>query len=200
MTRLNVAAGTLPVAAVLALLLMPGAPGTQAAAQEPACEPSERMPLEGRQSPYDSAAVQIGEVAVKICYGRPSARGRTLIGGEPHPFGTLWRTGANEPTTLHTTGPIQVAGIALEPGSYSLYTRPGEESWEIFLNRSVDRWGIPINEAVREHEVGSASVPRLRPESHVETLTFRFDDVTGEGADLILEWEEFRVVIPVRAG
>lgn len=168
--------------------------------QEPVCEPAERMPLEGRASPYDSVAVQIGEAAVKICYGRPSARGRTMIGGEAVPFGELWRTGANEPTTLHTTGTLDVAGIRIEPGSYSLYTRPGEESWELFLNSSTDRWGIPIGDDVRTTEVGSATLPRERPPEHVETLTLRFVDASDGGADLVLEWEDFRVTIPVRPG
>jgi hypothetical protein len=168
--------------------------------QQPVCEPAERMPLEGRASPYDSVAVQIGEAAVKICYGRPSARGRTMIGGEAVPFGELWRTGANEPTTLHTTGPLEVAGIRVGPGSYSLYTRPGEETWELFLNSSTDRWGIPINDEVRANEVGSATLPRERPSDHVETLTLRFVDASDAGADLVLEWEEFRVTVPVRPG
>lgn len=168
--------------------------------QEPACEPSERMPLEGRTSPYDSVAVQVGEAHVKVCYGRPAARGRTMIGGEAVPFGELWRTGANEPTTLHTTGSIRVAGVPLEPGSYSLYTRPGEEEWEVFLNRSVDRWGIPITDEVREEEVGSASVSRERPGEHVETLTLHMADAPDGGANLMLEWEDFRVTLPIRPG
>lgn len=170
------------------------------ALQEPACEPSDQMPLEGRTSPYDSVAVQVGEAHVKVCYGRPAARGRTMIGGEAVPFGDLWRTGANEPTTLHTTGSIRVAGVPLEPGSYSLYTRPGEEEWEVFLNRSVERWGIPITDEVREEEVGSGSVSRERPDEHVETLTLRVSDVSDEGANLVVEWEDFRITLPIRPG
>lgn len=208
MTRFIYRFATALLAGALVSLTVPGlAPGATGEAavdmpslQEPACEPVERMPLEGRQSPYDSTSVQMGDASIKLCYGRPSARGRTMIGGEAHPFGDLWRTGANEPTTLHTTAPIQAAGITLEPGSYSLYTRPGEESWEIFLNGSVDRWGIPITDEVRESDVGSATVPRQRPDEHVETLTFRFENASADGADLVFEWENFRVVIPVRAG
>jgi hypothetical protein len=212
------ATSSLPALLAFALLLAP-APGAaldagaallpgaaldaepRAFVQEPACEPSDRMALEGRPSPYDSAAVAIGDASVKLCYGRPSARGRTIIGSaEHHPFGELWRTGANEPTTLHTTGAIEVAGVALEPGSYSIYTRPGEDTWQVYFSRSVDRWGIPITPEVQAQEVGSAEVPRERPPEHVETLTFRFENATDGGADLVLEWEEFRIVLPVQAG
>ncbi len=166
---------------------------------EPACEPAERMALEGRASPYDSVSVALGATQVKLCYGKPSARGRTMIGGEAVPFGELWRMGANEPTTLHITGMVGIGSLHLMPGSYSLYAQPGEESWDVFVSRSVDRWGIPINDAVRAQEVGSINVPRERPDSHVETMTFRFGEVAGTRTELILEWEEFRIRIPIEA-
>jgi hypothetical protein len=176
------------------------APAATFSPDDPACTPAGTMDLEGRPSPYDSVAASVGEARVKICYGRPSARERTMIGGEDVPFGQLWRTGANEPTTLHVTAPVEVAGIPLEPGAYSLYTRPGETTWEVFLNTSVDRWGVPSNEEVRSHEIGSAELPRERPASHVETMTFTFEEASGDSASLILEWEHFRVTIPIRAG
>jgi hypothetical protein len=178
----------------------PSAYAIGVAADDPECTPAGTMALEGRASPYDSVAASVGDARVKVCYGRPSARGRTMIGGEDVPFGQLWRTGANEPTTLHVTAPLEVAGIALEPGAYSLYTRPGETTWEVFLNSSVDRWGVPINQEVRDHEIGSAQLPRERPDSHVETMTFSFEEVSGDSAVLVLEWEEFRISIPIRAG
>lgn len=166
----------------------------------PVCEPVERMPLEGRASPYDSVATTVGEASVKICYGRPSARGRTMIGGEAVPFGQLWRTGANEPTILHTTAPIIVGGVSLSEGSYSIYTIPGEETWEVFFSRSIDHWGLAINDEVRAQEVGSAQVAREVPDEHVETFTMAFRDGGDQGTHLVLEWEEFRISLPVVAG
>src|SRR5687768_14460314 len=63
------------------------------------CRP--QRPAANRPSPYDSVDIVINGQRGVICYGRPSARGRTMIGGELVPYGRLWRTGANEPTTLH---------------------------------------------------------------------------------------------------
>lgn len=166
--------------------------------QEPACTPS-AMPVEGRASPYDSASVRLGETVVKVCYGRPSARGRTMIGGEDVPFGELWRTGANEPTVLHTTGPLRFAGIDLEEGSYAFYTKPGAEEWDFFVTRSTTHWGIQITEEVRAQEVGSVTLPRERPEDHVETFTIRFGSPAGGSVPMILEWEEFRVTVPLES-
>lgn len=55
----------------------------------------DKVPVEGRQSPLDSVTFTAGGKTVKLCYGRPSARGRKMIGGDNVPYGKLWRTGAN---------------------------------------------------------------------------------------------------------
>lgn len=157
------------------------------------------MPTEGRLSPLDSLTFSVGGHPVKICYGRPSARDRTMIGGRDVPYGRLWRTGANEPTMIHTTTPLSVAGIKIERGSYSLYTVPGEGEWAVIVNRSITQWGhiAQYNYRVKAQEVGKASVPRERLDDHVETMTFRAEPADGVAVTLVLEWENTRVRIPV---
>lgn len=174
----------------------------QAGAQVPACAPmTENMALEGRASPYDSATLVVNGQTAKICYGRPSARGRTMIGGDAVPYGQLWRTGANEPTTLHLPFAAEVAGIRLEPGSYSLYTMPGLEQWVVILNRSTSQWGHEgaYSPEVRAQEVGRGMAPSQRLGEHVETFTIRSEPAGSGAATLVLEWEHTRVAIPVRA-
>jgi hypothetical protein len=162
------------------------------------CEPSPRMPVEGRASPYDSATVQVGSSMLKVCYGRPSARGRDIFGGLV-PYDRLWRTGANEPTILHVPFTAEIAGVRVEPGSYSLYTEPGETQWTVIINRSTGQWGheSSYTDEVRAQEVGRGSVPTQRLDQHIEQFTIR-GEATGAGADLLLEWERTRVRIPVR--
>ena len=94
-----------------------------------------------RPSPLDSAMVTMGGDMVKVCYGAPSANERTLVGGDTHPFGAPWRTGANEATSIHLPFAATVAGVAVPAGSYSLYTVPGADSWGIHVNSVVERWG-----------------------------------------------------------
>lgn len=171
---------------------------------EPACITmnTDRLPLATRKSPLDSVSFAVGGTRVKVCYGRPSLRGRKMIGGEAVPYGKLWRTGANEPTMIHTTGPLAIAGITVPAGSYSLYTVPGPAEWMVIVNRSITQWGEESNytEAVRKQEVGRARVKAETLGSPVETLTLRPEPAGDNATALVLEWQTTRVRIPLTPG
>jgi len=174
--------------------------GTLPSVGEPACITSASpASLAKRASPLDSVSFVVGSARVKICYGRPSARGRTMIGGTNVPFGKLWRTGANEPTMLHTSGPISVAGVKLEAGTCALYTVPDVAQWTIIINRSTTQWGDEgsYSESIKKEEVGRGVVPVSPLPDHVEQFTIRPEVKGGWGA-LALEWEKTRVAIPLK--
>jgi hypothetical protein len=173
------------------------AAGSMAAAAE--CRPQERMAVEGRASAYDSTVINIGGAQAKVCYGRPQMRERTIYGGLV-PYDTLWRTGANEPTIIHLPVAATIAGIRVDPGSYSIYTVPGQQQWTVVVNRSIDQWGHEgsYTPEVRAQEVGRAQVPAERTASPVETFTISSEDAGGNAANMVLEWENTRVAIPIR--
>ena len=174
------------------------APSTAAAQNAEACWLRGATPAEAaeRPSPLGVVAIPLGGQEATLCYGRPSANGRTVM-GELVPFDQPWRTGANEATALHIPFAATVGGVEVEPGSYSLYTVPGETEWQVMLSRAVERWGIPINAGVREQEVGTFTRPAAATDAMVETLTFRWD-AHGEGmGHLVMEWENTRVEIPI---
>ena len=150
--------------------------------------------LAQRPSPLDSAEAVIAGGTVKVCYGRPSLRGREMVGGVD-PYGQPWRLGANEPTRLTVPFAAVVAGVRVAPGTYSLYVVPTATSWEVHVNKAVDRWGIPIDAPVMAQDVGKGTVPVETMASPVETLTMRFD--TGASPALVVEWAKARVRIPV---
>lgn len=164
-----------------------------------ACVIMNERNFDARPSPLDSISFKVGGQDVKICYGRPSAKGRTMIGGEAVPFGTLWRTGANEPTMIHTSVALSFGGIDVEPGTYSVYTVPGENEWEVILNRSISQWGAErmYNDEVKAEEVGRGRVESQRIENHVETFTITAEP-SADGAAVVMEWENTRVEIPVK--
>jgi hypothetical protein len=157
-------------------------------------------PEEARQrvSPHSSLSFNIGSLNLLLCYGAPSARGREVM-GDLVPYGEPWRIGADEPTTLHVSAPVNVGGIALEPGSYSLYAIPGEDEWQFFINTNWERWGIPIDASVRSTEIGSFTVTPQEIPTTAEQLQYEWEPAAGgdPGGELLLEWENTVLAIPI---
>jgi hypothetical protein len=151
-----------------------------------------------RVSPLRSTVVRFSSGRAKLCYGAPSLRGRRMLGGEAAPFGRLWRTGANEPTTLHLDRPVALGELFLAPGSWSIYTVPGAESWEVVVNHATRQWGLESEyAAVAAREVGRFRLPAETLAEPVETLRFRAEPEGGDRFRLVLEWQTTRVAIPI---
>lgn len=153
-----------------------------------------------RPSPLKNVEFTFANGEGQLCYGAPSAKGRTVM-GELVPFGSPWRAGANEPTLIHLTAPASIGGVALEPGTYSIYAEPGETEWRFYINENWQRWGIPIDAAVRSTEVGSFAAEPEQVGAMVETLAYRYEpNAENTMGDIVLEWEDTRVRFHVHPG
>lgn len=184
-----------PVAAALALLA-PGKASAQSVAT-PACWVRGTPELvAARPSILDSASIKLGTSSVKVCYGRPRKNDRQIMGGLV-PFGAPWRMGANEATVIHMPSDGSIAGVTVQAGSYSLYAIPSEKEWQIVVNSATQRWGIPINAAVREKDVSSGAVPAESASSSEDQLSMSFEKRGDKSADLVVQWDLTRVRIPV---
>lgn len=174
------------------------------------CTPyAEGDELAARPSPFDSVQVGVGEANAKVCYSRPSARERVVFGGLV-PWDVLWRTGANEPTILYLDAPAEIAGIAVEPGKYSIYTVPSQTEWQVVVNASTAQWGqtrdVTLADGnvsrnaytaeVQAEEVGRAPIVTESVE-YVEMFTTSFGTPAANAVDLRFEWEETRIVVPI---
>src|SRR5947207_13738933 len=96
----------------------------------PTCEVrGSREWLSHRSSPLDSVILVIGGRTAKICYSRPSARGRVVFGGMIE-YGKLWRNGANEPTVHHLSFAAEVSGIQQQKGRNMLLTVTWQPQWQ----------------------------------------------------------------------
>jgi hypothetical protein len=99
---------------------------------------------------------------------------------------------------IHTSGPITLAGVKLEAGTYSLYTIPEKEQWTIILNRSTAQWGDEGSyDGVKKEEVGRGTATVYALKEHVEQFTIKPESKGSWGA-LVLEWEKTKVVVPVK--
>lgn len=154
-----------------------------------------------RTSPLAAASIRFSRGHAKVCYGRPSLRGRTMLGGDAVPFGQLWRFGANEPTTLHLDVPAELGEVLLTPGSYSLYAVPEPDRWTIVVNRSTRQWGLEqlYDEEIAKQEVGRFSVRTETLTAPVETFTIRPLPAADDHWTLVVDWQTTRIRVPLVA-
>jgi DUF2911 family protein len=149
-----------------------------------------------RASKHDSVSLALDGGAIEVCYGRPERRGRAIM-GQLVPYGAPWRMGADEATAIRVPFPARIAGVDVAPGWYSIYAIPEAKQWRIVVNASAQRWGIPINDAVRAKDVGSGVVPVEHVDAPMEALTITLRPTSKTAATMDVEWENARVRIPV---
>lgn len=146
-----------------------------------------------RPSPDATVIQMIGVTEVKIDYSSPGVKGRK-IWGELVPFGEIWRTGANEVTSITFSDPVKVNGNDLPSGTYGIHTVPNESEWEFIFSKDtkVDG-GSNFN---KEKEVLRV---KSKPEEHhfMERMTFLFTDVTDNSANVNLMWDKLKVSFKV---
>ncbi|HEX8695148.1 MAG TPA: DUF2911 domain-containing protein [Longimicrobium sp.] len=180
MVRLSTLRGVLPLAAALA-----GAAASPAAAQPG------QAPLSPRDTVHFDAG---GGRHVFIDYGRPSMRGRRIMGGLV-PFGQVWRTGANAATTLVTDVDLQIGAARVPRGTYTLYTIPSQGGWTLIVNRQTGQWGTQYDRARDLVRIPMRVATLPRP---VEQFAILLQRGQGGAHTLALQWERTRAYVPFR--
>src|SRR5579863_1398990 len=83
-----------------------------------------------RVSPHESTSITVDGHKITITYGRPSLKGRKMLGAH-EPYGKVWRTGADEATTIETDADLDINGLKVPKGKYAMFTIPGENEWKL---------------------------------------------------------------------
>lgn len=130
----------------------------------------------------------------RVIYSRPQKKGRDVFGGLV-PYGEVWRTGANEATELDIYTPLKFGKTLLQPGSYTLYTIPGEETWTIIINSDTNVWGAFSYK--KDKDVARMTVPCLQAAAPIETLSMIFK-TDKKGTTLMIGWDDHYVEIPFK--
>ncbi len=151
--------------------------------------------LNNRKSPIAIASVKYENTYMKVIYGQPYRRGRTIF-GEWEPYGEVWRTGANEATEITLTHPVLMNMEIVEAGTYSLFTIPEEDSWTIILNNGLGQWGA--FDYTQELDALRFEVPVQTLEEPVEAFTIEFSDLQGSATVMSLSWDVVKIEIPIR--
>ena len=147
-------------------------------------------------SPEQTIIQKVGLTDVTVRYARPSMHGRTIF-GDLVPYGALWRTGANQNTTVSFSEAVEIGGGELAAGTYAIYTKPGETAWEVYFYTDTDNWGNPAD--WDPAKVAARLKVTVQPiKNAVETFTISFDQLESDAVMLSLFWEHVYVAVPVK--
>jgi hypothetical protein len=156
-----------------------------------AARDTQGQPL-GLLSPRDTVRASIAGAALWVDYGRPSKRGRAIFGSTIVPWGEVWRTGANAATQFRTDRALELGGVVLQPGTYTLWTIPQPTGWKLLVNTQTGQWGTAHDPArdVYQLDMRVAALPQP-----VEQFTIAIA-AEGPGGVLRMRWDTTEASIP----
>lgn len=144
-------------------------------------------------SPTQTVKQDFGISSVELIYSRPAMKGRKIF-GDLVPWNKVWRTGANSATRIKFNDDVMIGGQALKAGEYALYTVPGENEWEIIINKGSANWGTNYKQ---EDDVFRVKVKPMRLNETVENFTIQFANVKPSSTDLQIMWDKTAVAVPI---
>jgi hypothetical protein len=142
-----------------------------------------------RVSPKTTLSQTVGVTDVTVAYCRPSVRGRAIWGALV-PYDKVWRTGANEATTITFSDEVTIEGTKLAAGTYGLFTIPGTTEWTVIFNKGAKQWG-----AYNYNAADDVLRIKVKPQAvaPTELLTFSFPAVSVSSAQVAVAWEKVQV-------
>lgn len=146
-----------------------------------------------RPSPDATVSQFVGITKITIDYSSPAVKERK-IWGELVPFGQIWRTGANEVTSITFSDPVKVNGHELPAGTYGIHTIPGENEWEIIFSKDTK-----VDDPMTYDASKDALRIKVKPEQNpfTERMAFTITDATENSANVNLIWENLKVTFKV---
>ena len=138
-------------------------------------------------SPRTEISQQVGLIDMNLNYSRPSKKGRVIFGGLLS-FDQIWRTGANNPTTISFSGNIMINNQLVEKGEYHIYSVPTESMLELVIYEKTDLWGSlsKFDESLVKARVMSDFVDLPY---ELETFTISFNNISNNGLSLNIMWD-----------
>ena len=147
------------------------------------------------ESPAASVSHTIGTTAVTIDYHRPGVKGRPIWGALV-PYGEVWRTGANDATTIRFDDAVKIDGHEVPAGTYAFFAIPEKDKWTLILNKEAKQWGA-FEYHEKEDLMRWSAAPK--PADMTEWLTYAIDPTGPDSASVHLRWEKLDVAFTVTA-
>ncbi len=146
-----------------------------------------------KPSPAATTSVTVDGKTLSIKYSAPSMRGRKIF-GELVPNGKVWRAGANEATAFHTDADLDINGLAVPKGDYTLYVLPEGDQWTLIVNKQTGQWGTVYKQ---DMDLGRVKMQMGKTSAPVETYKMTLSEAGAKKAKLQLEWENTVASVPI---
>ena len=138
-------------------------------------------------SPRSNISQIIGLVSVNLDYSRPSKKSREIFGALV-PYNKIWRTGANNPTTISFSDYVKINNQLISAGEYHLYSVPTESTLDLVIYEKTDAWGsLPTFD--KSKVIARVSSDFIDLPSTVETFTISFENISNNGSTLNIMWD-----------
>ena len=148
-------------------------------------------------SPRSNISQIIGLVSVNLDYSRPSKKSREIFGGLV-PYNKIWRTGANNPTTISFSDYVKINNQLISAGEYHLYSVPTESTLDLVIYEKTDAWGsLPTFD--KSKVVARVSSDFIDLPNTVETFTISFENISNNGSTLNIMWDNKLAVYNIDA-
>lgn len=145
-------------------------------------------------SPSQTVKQDFGLSTVELSYSRPGMKGRKIY-GDLVPFGKVWRTGANQATTLTFGEDVMIDGKKVPAGKYGLLTIPDKNNWTLIISKQTDVTSPAAYK--QEMDVVRVDAKPMKTDQNVETFTMQFANIKPASVDLQILWENTAVVLPI---
>lgn len=150
-----------------------------------------------RASPPADTSVTIGGKTLSIKYSAPSVRGRTIFGPggiiSKDPNYPVWRAGANAATAFHTGADLDLGGLDVPAGDYTLFVLVEPEPWQLIVNKQTGQWGLKYDAG---QDLGRVPMKMSKPSAPVETYKMTLRSTGSNTGELRLEWADKVATVP----
>ena len=147
-------------------------------------------------SPTQTIKQDFGLASIELSYSRPGMKGRKIF-GDLVPFGKVWRTGANQATTVTFGEDVTIGGKKITAGKYGLLTIPEKNTWTIIITKQLD---VTSPAAYKmDQDVVRVMAEPMKMKDDMENFTMQFANIKPGSCELQMMWENTVVSLPVTA-
>jgi hypothetical protein len=153
--------------------------------------------VQGQPSPAAQTSVTIGGKQLAIKYSAPSVKGRQMFGDggriSKDPTYPVWRAGANSATAFHTDADLDIKGLHVPAGDYTIFVLATPEPWQLIVNKQTKQWGLAYKQ---DMDLGRVTMDVSKPSAPIETFKITLSSTGGNAGKLQLEFENYIASVP----